>query len=82
MIETMISFKDAIAWAERQPDSSVKEYALNRMRYEAQKAEPIKPRFHKGKYGTKYDSYTCGKCGDVIGVTWKYCAACGKAIDR
>lgn len=38
-----------------------------------------KPNFHKGKYGTKYDSWTCGNCGEVLvyGVTENYCHNCG-----
>lgn len=77
----MISFNDAIAWAERQPDSSVKNYALARMRYEADKAKPVKPKFHKGMYGAKYDTWSCGNCGAGISEAhWKYCPQCGFAI--
>lgn len=25
-----------------------------------------KPKFHKGKYGKKYDTYTCGNCGSEL----------------
>lgn len=35
------------------------------------------PRFHKGKYGKKYDSYTCGHCGSGIGIEANYCSKCG-----
>ena len=61
-----ISFDQAITWAEGQPDSTVKEYALNRMRYERDKARPVPPKFHKGKYGHMYDSWSCGNCGAGI----------------
>lgn len=39
----------------------------------------IKPKFHKGKYGTKYDSWTCGNCGAelVYSVCENYCHNCG-----
>ena len=77
------SFDDAIAWAERQPDSTVKECALNRMRYERDKALPVKPKFHKGIYGRKYDSWSCGQCGATISeADWNYCPKCGYMIGK
>lgn len=46
----------------------------------------VKPKFHKGKYGTKYDSYTCRNCGSTI-ITGRvtnychnYCCNCGYKI--
>lgn len=79
----MVSFADAIAWAERQPDSTVKPCVLARMRYEADKAIPVKPRYHKGQYGRKYDTWSCGNCGaGVPEAHWKYCPNCGFAIKR
>lgn len=39
--------------------------------------EGAKPKFHKGLYGTKYDSYTCGNCGSGIDVIYDYCPKCG-----
>ena len=56
------------------------EYALNRFRFMAQRMIPVKPRFNKGKYGHKYDSYSCGKCGAVVTVSSKYCSQCGRPI--
>lgn len=38
-----------------------------------------KPKFHKGKYGSKYDYWTCGNCGAelVYSVCEEYCHHCG-----
>ena len=57
----MCSYNDAIAWAERQPDSTVKDCAIRRMRYERDKTTPVRPKYHKGHYGKKYDT-----CYDVL----------------
>lgn len=42
--------------------------------------EAIKPKFHKGKYGKKYDSYSCGNCGVTAFENEKYCFRCGYPI--
>lgn len=39
--------------------------------------EGAKPKFHKGKYGKKYDNHTCGNCGHGIQVHYDYCPKCG-----
>ena len=79
----MISFNQAITWAEGQPDSTVKEYALRRLRYERDRSVPVEPTYHKGIYGRKYDHYTCGHCGAGISEAhWKYCPNCGFAVKR
>lgn len=79
----MIGFDQVITWAEGQPDSTVKEFALNRMRYERDKAKPVPPIFHKGVYGKKYDSWTCGHCGSGVSEAWwKWCPRCGFAIGK
>ncbi len=79
----MIGFDQAIKWAEGQPDSTVKEFALNRMRYERDKARPVPPVFHKGVYGKKYDSWTCGNCGSGVSEAWwEWCPRCGFAIGK
>ena len=77
----MCSYDMAITWAEQQPDSTVKPRALARMMYERDKALPVKPRFHKGRYGKKYDTYTCGNCGYGAHVGYNFCPCCGFAID-
>ena len=77
----MCSYESAIAWAEQQPESTVRDCVLARMRYERDKAIPVKPKFHPGKYGHRYDSYTCGNCGTTIAQIWhNYCPKCGFAI--
>ena len=77
----MVSRKDALAWAERQPDSTVKPMAVKRIRYEFERREPMPAKYHKGIYGHKYDTYTCGACGAEIVVGYRYCASCGREID-
>ena len=41
---------------------------------------PVEPKFYKGKYGSKYDSYACGRCGFTIVTVYKYCPNCGQRI--
>lgn len=74
----MVSYNDAIAWAERQPDSTAKDCALARMRYERDKTIPVPTKPYKGRYWT---SYNCGNCGSGVDEAgWKYCPHCGFAI--
>lgn len=43
---------------------------------------PCEPKFYPGRYGHKYDSYTCGRCGAGISEAyWKYCPNCGQRIN-
>lgn len=76
----MISMDDAIKWAERQPESTIRDAALSRLRYELDKTRPVKPKFHKGQYGKQYDNYTCGQCGHLIAIINNFCPNCGYAI--
>lgn len=40
-----------------------------------------KPKFHKGKYGKQYDSYTCGYCGHQLkDINDNFCWNCGYRI--
>ncbi len=40
-----------------------------------------KPKFHKGKYGKKYDNYTCGNCGAGLkDIVDDFCWSCGFRI--
>ena len=42
----------------------------------------MKPKYHKGKYGKKYDTWTCRQCGSelVHGVCENYCHNCGYRV--
>lgn len=42
--------------------------------------EGIKPKYHKGMYGRKYDFHTCGACGFGVNVVYEYCPKCGTRI--
>ena len=78
----MVGCNTALTWIENLSgvDNSIKERVLRRMRYEFKKDIPVAPKFHKGKYGKKYDYLTCGQCGFGITVTDKYCPKCGYVI--
>ena len=41
---------------------------------------PVEPKFYPGKYGHKYDSYACGRCGFGIITVYKFCPNCGQRI--
>ena len=72
---------DAIAASDYEVNADEYEYALNRFRWCASRVVPMQAKYHKGKYGKKFDSYTCGSCGHILDVGYKYCPNCGRAID-
>ena len=81
----MCSYNTAVTWIRnlKDVDENIKARVLSRMEYEMDKSTPVKPKFHKGKYGKRYDTYTCGHCGFGIDViTSTYCNNCGFAIDK
>ena len=44
---------------------------------------PAEPKFQPGKYGAKYDSYTCRNCGfGVNDPTYFVCPNCGQALTQ
>lgn len=55
---------------------------ISRLQYIQDKDEGVKPKFHKGHYGKKYDYWTCGHCGATTldGVGDTYCRNCGYRI--
>jgi len=63
-------------------DERIKERVLHRMMYEFDKSIPVKPKFHPGKYGHKYDSLTCGNCGHTIKIIDNFCSNCSFAIEK
>lgn len=74
----------AIMWVENltNVDENIKERVLNRMRYEFAKDRPVLPKFRKGVYGRKYDSWSCGNCGySGIQIHEHYCPNCGFMVD-
>ena len=81
----MVGCETAIMWVEnlKDVDTNIKERVIRRMKYEFQKDIPVLPRFNKGRYGHKYDSYSCGNCGAGIdAVLYKFCPNCGYAIRK
>lgn len=51
--------------------------ALNRVKYEALKHLPIKPKLREMK---RFDYHTCGDCGKELRINDNYCPACGTEI--
>ncbi len=79
----MVGCETAITWVTglKEVDRNIQERVVRRMRYEFKKDIPVKPVFHKGKYGAKYDNFTCGKCGCGLSEAWyKFCPNCGYII--
>ena len=66
---------------ENRKDAEKYQRAINRFIYLAERLQPVKPKFHKGQYGKKYDSYTCGSCGTTLSIIHKWCYNCGCAVD-
>ena len=54
----------------------------NRFAYHIDQAAPVELKYHKGKYGSKYDSWTCRNCGCGIthGVVQNFCWNCGHRL--
>ena len=50
-----------------------KQHALDMM-------EGRRPKYHKGIYGKKYDTHSCGNCGHGVDVIYNYCPSCGYRI--
>ncbi|MCR5720025.1 MAG: hypothetical protein K6F84_05620 [Lachnospiraceae bacterium] len=82
-ISPMVGCNTAITWVEnlKNVDDAIRNRVLKRMIYEFSKDIPVKPKFHKGKYGHKYDHYTCGNCGHGINIYDKFCPNCGFRIE-
>lgn len=78
----MVSYEQAIAWIEENVSDNApeKDRVLARMNYEHDKSVPLKPVYHRGLYGSKYDSYTCRNCGDVLSIGDNYCPNCGTKV--
>ena len=58
------------------------ERIINRLRYLRDKDVGVKPKYHKGIYGKKYDTWTCGNCGALTrdSVRDNFCWNCGYRI--
>ena len=54
----------------------------NRFAYHIDQDAPVGLKYHKGKYGSKYDSWTCSNCG--CGITYSviqnFCWNCGHRL--
>lgn len=82
---TCVGCIDALQWVRNLSgvETEMRDRVWNRMAYEFDKGVPIEPKFHAGKYGHKYDNYTCGRCGFGIDpVIAQYCQNCGQKIAR
>ncbi len=81
----MVGCQTALTWVNelKGVDENIKMRVLSRMQYEFDKDIAVKPRFNKGKYGARYDSYSCGNCGTTIAEAWhEYCPRCGFRIGK
>lgn len=64
-----------------QGKEELREYALNRIKYEVAKGIGVERRVVKGIKAWHSDTYVCGKCGSGLGEAWhNYCPNCGTAI--
>lgn len=56
---------------------------IKRIKYRFDQCVPVTPKFNKGKYGKKYDSWRCGKCAySLPEAGWNYCPNCGYTIKK
>ncbi len=81
----MVGCQAALTWVEnlKNVDGNIKSRVLSRMQYEFDKDIAVPPKFHKGKYGAKYDSWTCGHCGAGLNEAhWKFCPNCSYMIGK
>ena len=76
----MCGEEDALTFLYSLPVSEKRDRTIERVRYRFDQTKPVKPKFHKGHCGKKYDSYTCGHCGHGITVINNYCPNCGFVI--
>ena len=82
----MVGCETAIMWIEnlKGVDEHIQERVLNRVRYEFEKDIPVPVKYMKGKYGRKYDTWSCGHCGHGISETQaragRFCGQCGYRI--
>lgn len=57
------------------------EQAMNTFRRSVARDTPLAPKLNKGIRGSRYDSYTCGRCGAGIReAVEKYCWSCGQRV--
>ena len=76
----MIGAKDAIEWLKALPKSEKRDRVIARVMYETDKDVPVPRTYHKGVYGRRYDTWTCGHCGYGLSEAhYKFCPNCGFA---
>lgn len=83
----MCGIDDAIKYLrtirpERKEDADKPKMIINRLEYHRAQAIGVRPKFHKGQYGKKYDSWSCGNCGRTLSrdVLANYCDGCGYRV--
>lgn len=84
----MVGPEEAVEWVQQnivpKNQEEMKQRVLKRIIYECAKGIPVKPKFIKGMYERKHDSYSCGNCGfgfqKSLLSMYKYCPNCGYAV--
>jgi len=80
----MVGIDEACEWLETKTlkTDDMPRRIINRLRYLQAKDDGVKPRFHKGEYGKKYDYWSCGQCGAITKfyTVDNYCHKCGYRI--
>ena len=75
----MIGIDQAITYLRDKHDDTMTAIS-NRLEYVRDKDIGVKPRFHKGEYGKKYDRWSCGNCAGIVMITDNYCCTCGYRV--
>lgn len=80
----MCSIDDAIEWIQTKTLKSedMPDRIVSRLKYIRDKDVGVKPKYHKGVYGKKFDSWSCGHCGTTLthDVLNNFCHECGYRI--
>lgn len=67
----MVGCNEALDFVRALPESETRDRTIRRMEFEFDKETPVPMKFIPGKYGKKYDNYSCGQCGKgAVNEAW------------